>query len=140
VFEKRKFDGLREFGEKSLNAADYPGDTHIFEMFECDYCGIVPLQITLQYHEGYQKGDFKGVITGRCSQCGKEKEFLRYTGENSKMIAEETPVCPCGSMFFYAAMTERFEGDDPLTGFFDEGAVIGECPLCGLKRNFVFTD
>ena len=35
---------------------------------------------------------------------------------------------------------ERFEGDEGLMGFFDEGIVVGQCARCGQNRVFVYTD
>jgi hypothetical protein len=39
-------------------------------------------------------------------------------------------VCEC----------ERFEGGDGLSGFFDEGVVVGKCSECGRNRVMVYTD
>jgi hypothetical protein len=37
-------------------------------------------------------------------------------------------------------MCERFEGEEGIPGFFDEGVIVGRCTECSRKRAFVFTD
>ncbi len=131
---------LRTFAEKSIAAKRYPNDYHFFRPNECETCGLVPLALTIEHHTGSKKGDFKGVIFGRCSVCQEEQRIFSFTGEHRKPERREQPQCQCGSSTFYVANCERIEGDDGLMGFFDEGVIVGQCSECGRKQAFVFTD
>jgi hypothetical protein len=131
---------LEKFARKCMAAGDYPGDYHPFKLLGCPTCGVVPLRLTIEHHTGSKKGDFKGLIYGRCSVCGGEGSIFSFTGKHRKRLREETPVCRCGNALFLVAECERIEGDEGLPGFFDEGVVVGRCWQCGRNRAFVHTD
>ena len=131
---------LKTYAEKSIAAQRYPNDYHFFRPKGCSTCGIVPMSLTIEYHTGARKGDFKGVIMAHCSVCNVEQRIFSFTGEHRKPERVENPVCKCGNATFVVAECERIEGDDGLMGFFDEGVVVGQCPACGRKHAFVFTD
>ncbi|MGD9001594.1 MAG: hypothetical protein PVF04_02930 [Anaerolineae bacterium] len=131
---------LEKFARQCIAARDHPADHHWFTPFRCPTCGVVPLALTIEHHTGSKKGDFKGLIFGRCSECGSEERIFSFTGKHRKRLREETPACQCGSVFFVVAECERMEGDEGLLGFFDEGVVVGQCSECGRNRVFVHTD
>ena len=131
---------LRAFAEKSIAAERYPNDYHTFTMFKCDHCGIVPFELTVEHHTGSKKGNFRGVITGVCSECGSEKQLFSFTGSHRKRSRSTRPVCKCGHKEFFVGECERIEGDEGVMGFFDEGVVVGKCALCGQNRAIVYTD
>jgi hypothetical protein len=131
---------LRIFAEKSLAAERHPDDFHIFHLFECDVCGVVPLALTIEHHSGSKAGDFKGVIYAQCSRCGSKRRVFSFTSEHRKCLREERPACRCGNKYFFVGECERIEGDEGLLGFFDEGVVVGKCSRCERSRAFVYTD
>jgi hypothetical protein len=131
---------LKVYAEKSIAADRYPNDYHFFRPIGCSTCGVVPMSLTIEYHTGAEEGDFKGVIRARCSVCDREQRIFSFTGDHRKPEREEKPVCSCGNETFVVAECERIEGDEGLLGFFDEGVVVGQCPACGRKHAFVFTD
>jgi hypothetical protein len=131
---------LGKFARKCIAAGDYPADHHPFTPFRCSMCGFVPFALTIEHHTGSRKGDFKGAIFGRCSSCGVEQRLFSLTGTHREPLREEKPVCECGSTRFWVAMVERIEGDQGLSGFFDEGVIVGECSQCGKRVAFVYTD
>jgi hypothetical protein len=94
----------------------------------------------IEHHTGSRKRDFKGVIFARCSGCGGEERVFSFTGEHRQRLRVEEPACACGKRDFLVAMLERFEGDQGLPGFFDEGVIAGQCPQCGRQVVFVYTD
>ncbi len=65
--------------------------------------------------------DFKGVIHYHCATCGHEGEFLRFTGSHRTFHHQEAVTCRCGAGIFLLGECERFEVDNGLEGFFDEG-------------------
>jgi hypothetical protein len=131
---------LQQFAEKKLHAERYKNDYHTFRSFTCDRCGKVPLRMTIEHHTGSKTGDFKGVITGVCSQCQTEKQLFSFTGNHRKPERTEHAECTCGHNLMYAGMCERIEGDEGIIGFFDEGVVVGQCAKCGKQHALVFTD
>ncbi len=138
--DKVSLSELRAFAEKSIAAQRYPNDYHLFQPYGCETCGLVPLALTIEHHTGSEKGDFKGVIFGRCSVCQTEQRVFTFTGEHRRAESREQPRCQCGSSTFYVANCERIEGEEGLMGFFDEGVIAGQCSECGRKQAFVFTD
>ena len=134
------FSDLEKFARKSIAAGDYPADHHPFRLLGCSSCGAVPLALRIEHHTGSKKGDFKGLIFGRCSECGREERIFSFTGKHRKRLRDETPACQCGSAHFLVAECERIEGDEGLLGFFDEGVVVGQCSQCGRNQAFVYTD
>jgi hypothetical protein len=133
-------DSLRAFAEKKIAAEKYPSDYHVFRTFECDACGKTHFSLVIEPHTGSTKGNFKGVIIGVCHQCQESKKLFSFTGDHRQPLPAEKAVCSCGNDTFYAAMCERYEGDEGVMGFFDEGVIVGQCTSCGKNQAFVFTD
>jgi hypothetical protein len=133
---------LEAFAKKSIGAEHYPDDQHPCKVAECELCGVVPLELSIEHDEGSKPGRFKGMIWVRCSKCGARKDLLAFTAypERGKIIQVETPTCACGSVGFYVLECERIEVWDGVPSFFDEGVVAGKCARCGALRAFVFTD
>jgi hypothetical protein len=138
--EQRDLSELRAFAEKSIAAERYPKDYHFFTPYACDDCGVVPLELTIEYHTGSKEGNFRGVIHSLCLQCGRTKTAFSFTGAHRKREREEKPACKCGHKGFWVAKCERIEGDDGMMGFFDEGVIVGQCSACGTVRAFVTID
>jgi len=131
---------LEAFALREIAADEYPDDVHTYSMFECDTCGVAPFELTIEYHTGSEPYDFAGVITGRCVHCGALSVLLSITGEHRRPQQRESAACECGSREFYVALCERYEGEQGLTGFFDEGVVVAQCAACGRNRVLVYTD
>jgi hypothetical protein len=134
------FSDLERYARKCIAAHDYPTDYHRFRLLGCSSCGAVPLALTIEHHTGSTKGDFKGLILGRCSECGSQERIFSFTGAHRRRLRDETPACQCGSAYYLVAECERIEGDEGLPGFFDEGVVVGRCSQCGRNRALVYTD
>ncbi len=131
---------LEKFARERLAAHRYPDDAHIFTPARCPNCGVVPLALTIQHHTGSRKGNFRGVILAQCADCGDETRVFSFTGAHRESLREEKPICACGNAYFIVAECERFEREEGIAGFFDEGVVVGKCSQCGRKRAFVHTD
>lgn len=131
---------LEAYAKKRIHAERYLDDYHHFKVFRCQACDALPLELTIEHHTGARKGDFKGVIFGRCSACGTEGKIFSYTGSHRKPERNEVPACACGSKQFIVGECERIERDEGILGFFDEGVVVGKCAQCGRKRVLVYTD
>jgi hypothetical protein len=132
--------GLEVYAKKLLNAEQYSNDLHLFTLFKCAECGVVPFELTIEHHSGSKQGDFKGKISGNCLECGSKKQLFSFTGNHRKPIREEKPQCECGNDGFITGECERIEGDEGLMGFFDEGVVVGKCSVCGKNQAIAFTD
>jgi hypothetical protein len=133
-------DRLKAFAEDKLDADKFPQDVHIYRTFECDICGKVPFTLVIEHHTGSKGGDFKGAVLGVCSRCGVAKRLFSYTGDHRQQISAEKARCTCGNESFYTAMCERYEGEQGILGFFDEGVIVGQCAACGKLHAFVYTD
>jgi hypothetical protein len=131
---------LEAFAKARIAAHRYPNDYHIFTLFKCPACGVVPFGLTIEHHTGSRQGDFKGVILGQCSTCGDRVRVFGFTGQHRKPLRLEKPVCACGNERFVVGECERMEGDEGLLGFFDEGVVVGQCSACGRNQALVYTD
>ena len=131
---------LEAFAEDQLNMDHYPNHCCAFRVFRCPDCGVVPLELVFEHHTGSQDDDFKGAIFARCSVCERERRVFQFTGAHREPLRRESPVCECGHGYFLAGEGERFERDEGLPGFFDEGVIVGQCARCGQKRTFVYTD
>jgi hypothetical protein len=131
---------LEAFARKQIAAERYPNDAHVFRPYACDTCGVVPFELTIEHHTGSKRGDFKGLIWGDCTECGARKRVFGFTGKHRTPLREEKPACTCGHTAFVVAEMERFERDDGMMGFFDEGVVVGQCAHCGKNRTLVRTD
>jgi hypothetical protein len=138
--KQRSLADLEAYARRRIAAERYPGDYHRFRVFGCDSCGVVPLELTIEHHTGARKGNFRGVIYGRCKECGGRKRVFSFTGEHREPVKEERPVCRCGNASFLVGECERIERDEGVLGFFDEGVVVGMCAACGRKRVMVETD
>jgi hypothetical protein len=137
---QKSLSDLATFAKQSIAADRYPHDYHRFTMFKCCDCGVVPIELSIEHHSGSKKGDFKGVITGRCSNCGRNDRFFSFTGKDRQLLRLQKPVCKCGGTEFLAGNCERIEGAEGLPGFFDEGVIVGQCSLCGRNQTFVYTE
>ena len=131
---------LEAFARKRIAADRYPNDYHVFRLFSCDACGVVPFEVTVEHHTGSRKGDFKGMIWGECAECGNRKRLFSYTGDHRKRLRVEKPVCKCANASFLTGECERLESDEGILGFFDEGVVVGKCSRCDRNRTLVHTD
>lgn len=131
---------LEEFARTQIAAERYPNDVHYFRLYQCDFCGVVPFELTIEYHTGAKRGDFKGVIWGNCTVCGAQKQVFSFTGPHRQPLREEMPTCTCGHKGFLVGECERIEREDGLMGFFDEGVVVAKCSRCGRNRALVHTD
>ena len=133
-------DSLKAFAEKALHADRFPNDYHIFRTFECDTCGKVPFTLVIEHHTGSKENDFKGIIHGVCAQCNVSKQVFSFTGSHRQKKRSTGVTCTCGNDVFFTGECERFEGDEGLLGFFDEGVVVGQCSKCGKNQVLVWTD
>jgi ribosomal protein S14 len=131
---------LVSFAKDCIAAERYPNDYHTFTPFKCRHCGVVPMELSIEHHRGSKKGNFKGLITGRCANCGSEDSLFSFTGAGREPLRLKKPVCKCGGTEFFAANCERIEGAKGLPGFFDEGVIVGQCSRCGRNHAFVYTD
>ena len=138
--EPRSTDDLEAFARDCIAAHRYPNDRHPYTRVACDVCGAVGFQLTIEHHTGSTPGDFKGVIWGDCAECGARKRLFSFTGHHRKHLREEQPVCPCGNASYILGVCERIEGEEGLSGFFDEGVVVGQCARCRRNQAFVYTD
>jgi hypothetical protein len=132
--------GLRTYARRRLAARRYPTDRHTFTVFQCRACDERALTLTIEHHTGSKRRDFKGAIYARCSACGDERRIFRFTGPHREVLRRESPICTCGHPEFLVVMLERFEADDGMPGFFDEGVILGQCSRCGRRQTFVYTD
>ncbi|MBL7200714.1 MAG: hypothetical protein ISS56_11225 [Anaerolineae bacterium] len=140
MVDQMSFSDLEAFAKECIAADRYPNDRHTFTMFRCDNGGVVPFELTVEHHTGSKKENFRGEILGVCSECGSKQRVFSFTGAHRKPLRVERPVCQCGHNEFLVGECERFEGDEGLTGFFDEGVVVGKCARCGQNRALVYTD
>jgi hypothetical protein len=108
---KTTLSDLEAFAQTCIAAHRYPGDAHFFTPFKCDTCGVVPFKLTIEHHTGSKKGNFRGTITGRCSECGETKRVFSFTGTHREPLREEKPACKCGHTEFVVAECERIERD-----------------------------
>jgi len=131
---------LQAYARKQIAAEKYPNDTHISKLAKCANCGVAPMELTIEHHTGSKKKNFRGVIWGRCSQCGDQTRIFSFTGVHRKPEREEKPTCKCGNPWFIVCECERIERDEGIPGFFDEGVVVGKCSECGKNQAFVYTD
>lgn len=131
---------LEAYAKQRIDAQRFPNDYHTFRPFHCDSCGVAAFEMTVEHHTGSKEGDFKGVISGECRECGVAKRLFSFTSEERERLNEEKPVCPCGEGGFLVGECERIEGDEGVMGFFDEGVVVGKCSSCGRNRVIVYTD
>jgi hypothetical protein len=131
---------LEAFARKRIAAHRYPNDYHLFTPKRCSTCGVTPLELTIEYHTGAKKGNFKGVIWAQCSECGGKERIFSFTGEHRQLVRGEKPICQCGNTQFLVGECERIERDEGVLGFFDEGVVVGKCSECGRNQAFVYTD
>lgn len=136
---------LDEYAKQQLNASAYPDDVHICSMFQCDRCQrTMPFSILMSYSEACDTArppsDFAGTLRGTCTECGMEKTLFSIITDGLPEVKDEHPICSCGSDAFILCLCERYEGEEGLSGFFDEGVIVGKCVVCGVNRTFLFTD
>jgi hypothetical protein len=131
---------LEDYATTILKAERYPNDYHLFKLYGCDDCGVVPFELIIEHHTGSREGDFKGKIVGSCTKCSGNKLLFSFTGNQRKKVQDEKPLCECENEGFIVGECERIEGDEGLLGFFDEGVVVGKCAGCGINQVLVMTD
>ena len=131
---------LEDFAKKCINSQEYPDDNHNFLLYKCTSCHSQKFKLTIEHHTGSEKWSFKGIIWGDCSSCGYLMRLFTFTGEHREKLRIEYPTCDCGNRDFLAGQCERYEGEQGIPGFFDEGVVAGKCAECKRNQVFVFTD
>ena len=131
---------LERYARESLDAEQYVGDIHRFVLANCPGCGLVPMSLTIEHHSGSKKGNFRGVVWGSCQSCKKEHRIFSYTGTHRKLTRKVNPSCRCGNAFFVVGECQRFEGEEGLVGFFDEGVLVGQCVACRHNQAFIYMD
>jgi hypothetical protein len=131
---------LEAFCRDQIRADLYPSDHHPFTLFACERCGLGPYRVDVTEHEGSERGDFHGVVAGTCRSCGATETLFSCTREAPIVTGHSQVRCECGGEWFWVGLLERYEGEEGLPGFFDEGVVAGQCALCGQNRAVVFTD
>ncbi len=139
MMKPKDIQDIQSYAKKKIAADKYPDAYHSFKFAKCENCGFVPLSLTIEYHSGAKKSNFKGIIWTQC-ECGWKERFFSFTGDHRKPEWHEIPVCRCGNTWFVVCECERFEGDESSYGFFDEGVVVGKCSECGHNRVLVYTD
>jgi hypothetical protein len=131
---------LEKYARNQINAQHFLEAVHRFRLLRCAGCGALPLALTVEHHSGSRKGNFRGIIYGECKECGEKDPIYSFTGSHRELVQVENPLCNCGHGYFLVAELERFEGEDGLAGFFDEGVVVGKCADCNRNRLIVATD
>jgi len=131
---------LEEFARQNIDADNHPDDDHVFTVYRCHSCNKQEFRITIEHHTGSKDWNFRGIIWGECVNCGYIGRLFTFTGEHRKLLREERPECECGNRTFIAGQCERFEGENGIPGFFDEGVVAGKCIECNRNMEFVYTD
>jgi hypothetical protein len=137
---KTDMSDLKVFAREKIGANNYPDDVHIYVEANCDKCGVVPFEVTLEHWNGGSPVDFYGVIWLQCSVCGEKKEYLSVLEEGGKISHIEQCRCKCDNVTFYVASCDRIEVWEDKPSFFDEGVVVGKCSLCGSLIKFAMTD
>ncbi len=128
---------LRAFAEKRLNAEAYKDCTHRLDAFQCEQCGFVALEATIENHPENDRGDFRGILWVTCPKCRVQRVGVSITTPGEAPPASVEPLrCECGGLRFHLAQCERWEN----WGFFDEGTVVGRCEACGALRVVLDTD
>jgi len=94
------FSDLKAFVESAIAAEKYPDDFHFFHQSECQASNGILFSLVIEHHTGSQEGNFRGVILGQCSQCGKEERILIFTGKHRTILRTEKPfdiilTCVC---------------------------------------------
>ena len=131
---------LDDFALQCINSQAYPNDNHYFSIFTCNSCRSLSFKLTIEHHTGSTQSDFKGIIWGECSSCGYLMRLFTFTGTHRKILRDERPECECGNKTFTVGLGERFEGEQGIPGYFDEGVVVGKCCICNLNKAIVYTD
>lgn len=132
--------GLEDFAGDCINSRNYPDCTHKFLQYRCSSCKSETLRLTIEHHTGSEDWNFRGIVWGECNECGYLMRLFTFTGEHRNMLRDERPECDCGNRVFTAGQYERYEGEEGIPGFFDEGVIVGKCTECNRNRAFVYTD
>jgi hypothetical protein len=140
-----KHEDLIDFAKRQVNAEAYPTDEHRCALFQCGNCGTVtPLSVFISYSEACDERrpaqDFAGTVYGTCEICGDTRTLFSIKRGAFSEKEHEHPICDCGSEHFYVCLCERYEGEEGLKGFFDEGVIAAKCRSCGEHRALLFTD
>jgi hypothetical protein len=131
---------LDVFAKQCINSQAYPDDNHNFSIYSCNSCKSSTFKVSIEHHTGSTEWDFKGIIHGECAECGYLMPLFTFTGTHRQKLKEEHPECECGGRIFTVGLCERYEGEQGIPGFFDEGVIVGKCSLCTRNQAFVFTD
>lgn len=131
---------LAQFARACLGYAGVSKARFSFRSFHCESCSGEEFVVVVEHHTGSRPGKFRGKIWGRCLACGAEAQLYSFTGEQRKPLRENPVVCTCGRELFVVAECERFEDEEGLPGFFDEGVVVARCIGCGRNQIVVEVD
>lgn len=131
---------LAQFARECLGERDGSQEHYTFRVFGCSTCDGQVFVLNVEHHTGSEINDFRGVIRGHCVACSEVARLYTLTGEHRQPVGEDAVVCNCGSDHFIAAECERFEGEEGLPGFFDEGVVVTYCVECGENSRLVMVD
>lgn len=131
---------LEDFAKQSINNLAYPNDDHYFQIYKCNSCHSSIFKLTIEHHTGSENWAFKGIIWGECSTCGFLMRLFTFTGEHREILKTDYPVCDCGNRDFLAGQCERYEGEQGIPSFFDEGVIVGKCTKCNRNKALAFTD
>jgi hypothetical protein len=140
MVEPPSLSDLDAFAEQCINSRNYPDHLHTFRLYVCNSCGSATFKVTIEHHTGSETWNFKGIIWGECTTCGYLGPLFTFTGTHRKWLRDERPECECGSRTFTAGQCERFETEQGIPGFFDEGVIAGKCTVCKRNKVFVYTD
>jgi hypothetical protein len=138
--ESASISQLEDFAKECIRSQNYPDDYHKFHLYTCNSCRSTTFKLTIEHHSGSEELNFRGIIWGECSACGYLMRLFTFTGEHREKLREERPVCECGTRIFMAGQCERFEGEQGIPGFFDEGVIVGRCTQCNRNQSFIFFD
>lgn len=129
---------LAQFARKCLGYAGASEARFEFRSFHCPSCLGAEFVVVVEHHTGSRPANFRGKIRGRCLACGSEAQLYSFTGRRRRLLRETPVVCNCGQELFVVGEGERFEDEEGLPGFFDEGVVVARCIGCG--RNHVVVE
>ena len=123
---------LEAFARERIAALRHRCHHHTLEPVRCSTCGVVPLGLTIEQHNGSIKGQPGGLTQARCSECGKVERYFAFRPE---VIPRESLVCQCGNATFLVA---EYVGviiePSGRYGFIGGGVVVAKCADCGRNR------
>lgn len=134
------FSDLEAYAKELIAAEKFPNTSHIINLAKCVHCGVVPMELIIEHHNGSNYKNFRGVIWACCTQCGEKNRIFSFTSAHRRPDRKERPACKCKNDRFIVLECERIERDEGIPGFFDEGVVVGQCSECGKNQAFVYMD